>query len=60
MDVWVSAHGGQYSLHDKYKPRQTYSPDTFLDPQGFLDAITGLEERYLEYIAKEQRQGSGE
>lgn len=39
VDVWVSAHGGQYSLHDKYKPRQTYSPDTFLDPQGFLDAI---------------------
>ena len=55
VDVWVSAHGGQYGLHDKYEPRQAYSPETFVDPQGFLAAIEALEEAYLEQLAEEQR-----
>lgn len=55
VDVWVSAHGGQYSLHDKYEPGQAYSPETFVDPQGFQAAIEALEEAYLEQLAEEQR-----
>ncbi len=55
VDVWVSAHGGQYGLHDKYEPGQAYSPDTFVDPDGFLAAVERLERIYLEQLAEERR-----
>ena len=55
VDVWVSAHGGQYGLHEKYEPGQPYSPDTFVDPQGFLAAVERLERIYLEQLAEERR-----
>ena len=55
VDVWVSAHGGQYGLHEKYEPGQPYSPDTFVDPQGFLAAVERLERIYLEQLAEELR-----
>ena len=55
VDVWVSAHGGQYGLHDKYEAGQEYSPDTFVDPDGFLAAVERLESLYLEQIASERR-----
>ena len=55
VDVWVSAHGGQYGLHDKYEAGQDYSPDTFVDSEGFLAAVERLESLYLEQIASERR-----
>ncbi|MGD2168456.1 MAG: subclass B3 metallo-beta-lactamase [Gammaproteobacteria bacterium] len=55
VDVWVAAHGGQYDLHEKYKPGQPYSPDTFLDPEGFYAEVDRLEQRYLEVVAAERR-----
>jgi metallo-beta-lactamase class B len=55
VDVWVSAHGGQYGLHEKYGPEQPYHPDTFVDPQGFLAAVERLERIYLEQLAEERR-----
>ena len=55
VDVWVAAHGSQYGLHDKYKEGQEYSPDTFVDPQGFLAAVERLEGIYLEQVAAERR-----
>ena len=55
VDVWVSAHGGQYDLHDKYEPGQAYTPETFVDPEGFLAAVEALEAAYLEQLAEEQR-----
>ncbi len=54
VDVWVSAHGGQYGLHDKYQPGQAYSPDTFVDPEGFVAAVERLEQVYLEQLAAER------
>ena len=53
VDVWVAAHGGQYGLHDKYQPGQAYSPDTFVDPQGFLAEVERLERIYEEQVAAE-------
>jgi len=53
VDVWVAAHNGQYNMHEKYQPGQAYSPDTFIDPEGFLAEITALEDAYLETIAAE-------
>jgi metallo-beta-lactamase class B len=55
VDVWVAAHGSQYGLHEKYEPGQAYSPDTFVDPEGFLAAVERLERIYLEQLAAERR-----
>ncbi|GJM12238.1 MAG: hypothetical protein DHS20C12_06410 [Pseudohongiella sp.] len=53
VDVWVAAHASQYNMHEKYTPGQAYSPDTFVDPMGFIKAIERLETAYLEVIADE-------
>lgn len=55
VDVWVAAHGGQYGLLDKYRPGQEYSPDTFLDPEGFFAEVERLEAIYEEQLAEERR-----
>ena len=55
VDVWVAAHGGQYGLHDKYEAGQAYSPETFVDPEGFLAAVERLERLYLEQVEAERR-----
>ncbi len=55
VDVWVAAHGSQYGLHGKYEAGQDYSPDTFVDPDGFLAAVERLEGRYREQLATERR-----
>ena len=54
VDVWVAAHGSQYDLHDKYRPGQAYSPETFVDPEGFLAEVERLEQLYLDQIAEER------
>ena len=54
IDVWVAAHGSQYGLHNKYKSGQAYSPDTFVDPKGFLLEVERLEKLYREQVAKER------
>ena len=55
VDVWVAAHGSQYGLHSKYRPGQAYSPDTFVDPEGFLAAVERLENLYLKQLEAERR-----
>ena len=55
VDVWVAAHGSQYGLHSKYRPGQTYSPDAFVDPEGFLAAVERLENLYLKQLEAERR-----
>jgi len=53
VDVWVAAHGSQYRLQEKYREGQPYSPETFVDPEGFLAAVTELEQRYRAQLAAE-------
>ncbi len=55
VDVWLAAHGSQYGLHRKYRAGQSYSPETFVDPEGFLAAVERLESLYLEQLAAERR-----
>lgn len=55
VDVWVAAHGSQYDLESKHEPRMPYSPDTFVDPEGFLAEVTRLEAIYLEQLQAERR-----
>jgi len=53
VEVWVAAHGSQYGLHDKYTAGQAYSPDTFVDPDGFRTAVARYEQLYKEQLAAE-------
>jgi metallo-beta-lactamase class B len=54
-DIFLSSHASQYKLHDKWKPGQAYSPDTFVDPEGYKAAVARAEANYLELLAKEIR-----
>jgi len=56
VDVWVAAHGSQYGLHDKYTPGQEYSPDTFVDPEGFYAEVERLEEIFYEQFDAEEQE----
>jgi metallo-beta-lactamase class B len=53
-DIFLSSHASQYRLHQKWKPGQAYSPDTFVDPEGYKAAVAGAETNYLEWLAKEK------
>ena len=54
-DIWVAAHASQFNRSDKYQSGQPYSPDTFVDPKGFLAAIQAHETLYLKQLAQEQK-----
>ena len=54
IDVWVSAHASQYGLHEKYKPGQPYSPDTFVDPEGYRAKVAGYEKAFFEQLLSER------
>lgn len=54
IDVWLSSHASQFSMHEKYKPGDPYNPDRFVDPAGFLASVQRLEKAYLEQLAKER------
>ena len=55
VDVWVAAHASQYGLHDKYRPGDAYSPDTFADPEGFRKLVAHYEKLFEEQLAAERR-----
>jgi metallo-beta-lactamase class B len=53
-DIFLASHAGQYGLHNKWKPGQAYSPDTFVDPAGYQAAVARAEAAYLDWLAKEK------
>lgn len=55
IDVWVAAHGSQYGMHRKHSPGQPYSPETFVDPEGFRAAVERLEALYHAQLAAERK-----
>ncbi len=54
IDVWLASHASQFRMHEKYKPGDSYSPDRFVDPQGFLTSVKQLEKTYLDQLARER------
>jgi metallo-beta-lactamase class B len=54
IDIWLASHASQFKLHQKYKPGDAYSPDRFVDPQGFRAAVEQLEKVYREQLARER------
>ena len=53
-DVWVASHAGQFNMHDKYKAGDSYDPNRFVDPQGYMTKIEFYEKRYLDQLQKDR------
>src|SRR5436190_11371014 len=54
IDIWLASHASQFKLHEKYKPGDAYTPDRFVDPQGFKAAVEELEKAYRGQLARER------
>ena len=52
----MAAHKFQYGFDNKYQRGQPYNPETFVDPDGFIDAIETLEIAYIQQINSELKQ----
>jgi metallo-beta-lactamase class B len=52
IDVFLASHASQFRMHAKYKPGDAYNPDRFVDPAGFLQAVSELEKTYLAQVAR--------
>ena len=53
-DVFLSSHTGAYRLTAKYRSGMPYSPDTFVDPDGYRNALARAKERFIAEV-QEQR-----
>lgn len=51
-DIFLAAHGSQYGMKEKYK--QTYNPETFVDPDGYKKAVLEYESAYVKRLEAEQ------
>ena len=56
VDIWVAAHKSQYGFYYKYDRSKPYSPDTFVDPEGFVDAVEKLETIYRVQLQEETKE----
>lgn len=54
IDVFLSSHASQFQMHQKYKPGDAYDPERFVDPKGFIEAVTRLEKAYQDQVLKER------
>ncbi len=52
--VFLASHAAQFGMHEKYKPGDTYDPNRFVDPEGYLAAVERLEKIYLDQLARER------
>ena len=52
-DIWVASHAGQFDMHDKYHPGMEYSPNNFLDPDGWHEKVAEYEAAFRERIASD-------
>ncbi|HWE53402.1 MAG TPA: subclass B3 metallo-beta-lactamase [Bryobacteraceae bacterium] len=53
-DVFLSSHTGAYRLTAKYHRGMPYSPETFVDPEGYREAVARAKQRFFAEV-KEQR-----
>jgi len=49
-DIWVAAHAAQYGMQEKFKA------GSFVDPEGYKQAVDRYEKMFRERLAKEQRE----
>lgn len=53
-DIFLASHASQYGLHRKYRAGMPYSPETFVDPDGYRSAVERLEGLYLRQLEQER------
>ena len=46
FDIWFAAHAGQFNMHQKHQPGDTYNPKAFIDQQGYNAALNDLQKAY--------------
>lgn len=46
FDIWVASHAGQFDLHKKHKPGDTYYPSAFIDREGYDESLKDLQKDY--------------
>jgi metallo-beta-lactamase class B len=46
FDIWLASHAGQFKLHDKHQPGDTYNPAAFIDQAGYDAEINDLQKQY--------------
>ncbi|MEQ1729276.1 MAG: subclass B3 metallo-beta-lactamase [Vicinamibacterales bacterium] len=54
LDIFLASHASQFRLHEKHAPGDSYSPERFVDPKGYLEGVQRLEKVYLDQVAKER------
>ena len=52
-DIWVSSHKSAYGFHEKHAPGQTYDPQAFYDPAGYIEAIRQHEVTFIDKLYTE-------
>jgi len=50
FDIWFASHAGQFGLHKKRKPGDSYNPEVFSDRQGYDAMLSNLQKQYLEKL----------
>ncbi len=53
VDIWLAAHASQYARNRKHRRELAYSPDTFVDPDGYRVKVAGYEARFREQLQRE-------
>ena len=53
-DVFLSSHTGAYHLAEKYHRGMPYSPETFVDPDGYRDAVARAKQRFFAEVKEQQ------
>ncbi len=46
FDIWLASHAGQFGLHKKRKPGDSYNPEAFFDRPGYDAMVSSLQEAY--------------
>ena len=54
LDIFLASHASQFRLHEKHAPGDSYNPERFVDPTGYLEGVQRLEKVYLDQVAKER------
>ncbi len=54
LDIFLASHASQFRLHEKHAPGDSYNPERFVDPKGYLEGVQRLEKVYLDQVAKER------
>ena len=53
-DVFLSSHAGHYGMQHKFHPGTPYSPETFVDPEGYLMVVQHFEQVFLRHLEEER------